>query len=101
MSATAASLTSAEYEERKRFLEELKSLVKGEQEEIYRILKSSRAECSENSNGVFFDVCKLPADAFEKMKKFLEFCRKNRDEFAAREEEERKAQEALHGDLIA
>ncbi len=95
MSASAATLTPKEYEERKRFLEDLKMLVKGEQEEIFRILHTSRAEFSENSNGVFFDVCKLPADTFLQMVKFMEFCRKNREEFAVREEEERKAQEAL------
>lgn len=96
MSASAASLTPEEYDQRKKFMEELKSLVKGEQEDIYRILKESRAEYSENSNGVFFDICKLPAETFEAMLKYMEFCRKNRAEFAAREEEERKAQEALH-----
>jgi hypothetical protein len=95
MSASAASLTAEQYEERKRFLDEIKTLAKGEQEELYRILKGSRAEFSENSNGVFFDVSKLPAEIFEQMQKFLEFCRKNRAEFAVREEEERKAQEAL------
>jgi hypothetical protein len=97
MSASAATLTASEYEERKRFLEDIKILVKGEQEEIYRILRSSKAEYSENSNGVFFDACKIPAETFEAMKKFMEFCRKNRDDFAIREEEERKAQEALIG----
>ncbi len=95
MSATAASLTPAEYEERKRFLEEIKLLTKNEQEEVYRILKASRSEYSENSNGVFFDACKLTPDVFEQLSKFLQFCRKNRDDFAIREEEERAAQEAL------
>jgi hypothetical protein len=95
MSASAASLTATEYDERKRFLEELKTLSKSEMEELYRILKGSTAEYSENSNGVFFDACKLPADIFAQMQKFMEFCRKNRDDFALREEEERQAQEAL------
>jgi hypothetical protein len=97
MSASASTLTALEYEERKRFLEDMKILVKGEQEEIYKILKASKAEYSENCNGVFFDICKLPAETFCAMKKFMEFCHKNRDEFAIREEEERKAQEALIG----
>ena len=95
MSASAATLTTEEYEQRKFFLEELKQLVKGEQEEIYRILTKNKAEFSENTNGVFFDICKLPAEVFQEMQKFMEFCRKNRQEFAAREEEERRAQEAL------
>ena len=76
----------------------MKTLSRVEQEEIYRILKTSRAEFSENSNGVFFDVCKLPAETYEKIQQFLEFCKKNRDEFAAREQAEQEAQEALiHG----
>jgi hypothetical protein len=96
MSVSAAALSPDEYEERKKVLDEIKLLVKGEQEEIYKILKSGRAEYSENSNGVFFDICKLPAEVFASLKKFLEFCQKNRDDFAVREEEERRAQEALH-----
>jgi hypothetical protein len=95
MSASAAVLSTKEYDQRKRALDVIKTLVKGEQEEIYRILKTARAELSENSNGVFFDLCKLPAETFEQIGKFIAFCQKNRDEFAAREEEERRAQEAL------
>ena len=68
-----------------------------EQQEIYRILKESGVEYSENHNGVFFDICKLPADIYAKMKEFMEFCKKNREDFAAREESERQAHEALHG----
>lgn len=96
MSATAATLTSEEYEQRRKFTEEIKTLAKSELEELYRILKRSKAEFSENSNGVFFDACKLPANVFQAMTKFMEFCHKNRDDFAAREEQERLAQEALH-----
>jgi hypothetical protein len=95
MSASASALSTQEYEERKHFLDELKGLSKGEQEEVYRILHQARAEYSENSNGIFFDVCKLPAEVFGQLQKFMKFCRKNRDDFAAREEEERKAQEAI------
>jgi hypothetical protein len=95
MSATAATLTSEEYEQRKLFAEDVKILVKNEMEEIYKILKSSNAEFSENSNGVFFDVSKLPDDIFNKLKAFMVFCKNNRDEFTAREEEYKKAQEAV------
>jgi|LauGreSBDMM110SN_4_FD.fasta_scaffold327750_2 hypothetical protein len=95
MSATAAILTNDEYEERKRFLDDIRALSKSELEELYRILKKSRAEFSENSNGVFFDLCKLPDEVFSEMKKFMEFCHKTRDDEAQREEEERMAQEAL------
>ena len=95
MSATAATLTGAEYDERKGFLDDIKGLARAELEELYRILKKSKADFSENSNGVFFDLCKLPAEVFDEMKKFMEFFHKTRDEFAAREEDDRKAQEAL------
>ncbi len=96
MSASAATLSQAEYDQRKLFLDEMKILVKGEQEEVYRILRKFRCEVSENSNGIFFDLCKVPAEAFEALQKFMEFCRQNRIDLETREEEERRAQEALY-----
>lgn len=95
MSLSAAALTSEEYEERKQLLTELKLLTRHEQEEVYKILKVSHASISENSNGVFFDLCTLPAETFHSIKKYIDFCRKTREEFVQREEDERKAQEAL------
>jgi hypothetical protein len=97
MSQSAAALTNEEYEERKQVLVELKLLTKYEQGEVFKRLKMHSAEFSENSNGVFFDLCKLPAEAFQDMKRYVEFCRKTRQDFAQREEDERKAQEALSG----
>ncbi len=87
MSASAATLTNEEYEERKLFLEELKKLVVSEQEEIFRILKKNNCEFSENSNGVFFDISKLPTPVFLKMKEFLSFCQANRKNFEIRDRE--------------
>ncbi len=92
-----STLTNEEYDERKRFLEDLKRLVKEEQENIYRILKQSGEDFSENSNGIFFDLTKVKMDTFQKMKAYMEFCSKNRENFSIREEEERKAQEILSG----
>ena len=54
MSASAASLTQEEYEQRKLFADEVKLLTRNEMEEIYKLLKAKKAEYSENSNGVFF-----------------------------------------------
>jgi hypothetical protein len=96
MSASAATLTTEEYDQRKLFLEELKVLVKGELEEIYKVLRKHRCEISENSNGVFFDLCKVPADAFKELQGFMEFCRQNRIALDKRDEEEKKAEEALY-----
>ena len=87
MSVSANSLTNPEYEERKQFLEELKKLVKSEQEQIFTILKKYKVDYSENSNGVFFDLSKVPQAPFEEMKKVLVFCQANRSEFEARDRE--------------
>jgi hypothetical protein len=98
MSAAASTLSNKEYDERRKMLDYIRILSKSELEEIYKILKNAKAEFSENSNGVFFDLCKLPAEVFAEIQKFMQFCNKMRDEFALREEEERKAQQALEGD---
>lgn len=87
MSASAAGLTNEEYEERKRFLDDLKQLVVSEQEEIFRILKRGGSEFSENTNGIFFDVSRLPLEVFQEMKKFLVFCKENRKNFEERDRE--------------
>ena len=87
MSASAATLTNEEYEERKLFLEDLKKLVMSEQEEIFRILKKYNCEFSENSNGVFFDVSKVTSSVFAKMKEYLSFCQANRKNFEIRDRE--------------
>ena len=85
-----------DYEIRKQFLDNLKILNKSEKEEIFRILTSTKSEYTENSNGIFFDVSKLSKETFDQMIQFLEFCKKNREEFLNREEEEKKAQDILN-----
>jgi len=57
----------AEYESKKQFLEDLKGLEKSNYEEIFRIIKDSEVEYTENSNGIFFDVAKLSMPVFEKL----------------------------------
>jgi hypothetical protein len=85
-----------DYETRKLFLENLKILNKSEKEEIFRILTVTKSVYTENSNGIFFDISKLSQDAFDQMIKFLEFCKKNRQDFLDREEEEKKVQDILN-----
>jgi hypothetical protein len=87
MSGSVQALTNQEYEERKRCLDELKKLVKSEQEQIFSILKKYRIEYSENSNGIFFDLARVSTEAFEEIQKFLLFCQANRTEFEARDRE--------------
>jgi len=85
------------YDKRKDFLETIKILNKTEQEELFRILKRNLSIYTENCNGIFFDVTKLNDATFEQMIQFVEFCKKNRQEFQHREEEEKKAQDCLKG----
>lgn len=87
MSSSLNTLTNEEYEDRKRMLNDLKTLVKSEQEQIFLILKRYKLDFSENSNGVFFDLSRVPNEAFEAMKKFLEFCQTNRSDFEARDKQ--------------
>lgn len=85
------------YDKCKELLEIIKMLTKTEQEEIFRILKKNNSYFTENSNGIFFDISKLNETTFQEMLKFIEFCKKNREDFQSREEEEKKAQECLKG----
>ena len=85
MSSSVSTITNEEYEDRKRVLNELKKLVRSEQEQIFLILKRYRVDYSENSNGVFFDLNRLAKAPFEEIKKFLAFCQTNRNDFEARE----------------
>jgi hypothetical protein len=87
MSTSVNTLTNEDYEERKRVLNELKSLVKSEQEQIFLVLKRHKIDYSENSNGVFFDLSRVPKEAFEEMQKFLAFCQQNRNDFEARDKQ--------------
>jgi hypothetical protein len=87
MSASVNTLTNEDYEERKRVLNELKNLVKSEQEQIFLVLKRYKIDYSENSNGVFFDLSRVPKEPFEEMQKFLAFCQRNRNDFEARDKQ--------------
>ena len=72
------------YEDRKLFLEQLGSLSRSEQEEIFRIVKRHNDAYSENTNGIFFDVASLRDTTFESLNEFMIFCMKNREEQKAR-----------------
>jgi len=87
MSSSVNTLTNEEYEDRKQVLNELKNLVKSEQEQIFLILKRYKLDFSENSNGVFFDLSRVPKEPFDAMKKFLEFCQTNRNDFEVRDKQ--------------
>ena len=82
-----ANLSDEEYLDRKKDLEEMKSLVKSEQAQIFRILKKHKVEYTENSSGVLFDLSKVSQDAYLEMKSFLSFCLDNRKNFEERDRE--------------
>jgi hypothetical protein len=84
MSGPLNMLSNEEYEQRKKVLADLKNLVKSEQEQIFLILKKHKVDYSENSNGVFFDLSRIPKEPFEEIQKFLSFCQANRTEFETR-----------------
>jgi hypothetical protein len=87
MSSSVHNLSNEDYEERKRILTELKKLVKPEQEQIFLILKRYKVDYSENSNGVFFDLNRVPKEPFDEIRTFLTFCQTNRKDFEARDKQ--------------
>jgi hypothetical protein len=68
------------YEERKKIFENIKVLVKPEQEEVFRIIRKTKEDFTENSNGIFFDLATISEEAFIQIKEYLEFCLKTRQE---------------------
>ena len=68
------------YEERKNLFDNIKLLVKSEQEEIFKIIKRNKEIYTENSNGIFFDLQSISIESFFKMKEYMDFCIKNRQE---------------------
>lgn len=75
---------STHYEERKKIFETMKVLVKPEQEEIYRIIRKSKENYTENSNGIFFDLALISDTTFLQIKEYLNFCLKTRQEMENR-----------------
>lgn len=71
---------STHYEERKKIFETMRVLVKPEQEEVYRIIRKSKENYTENSNGIFFDLALISDNTFLQIKEYLNFCLKTRQE---------------------
>ena len=82
-----ANLSQDEYDRRRKLWEAIKILIKSEQEELFRILKRNEVEVTENTNGIFFDVCKLSHAVAAEIEKFLQFCQQNRVNFEQRDKE--------------
>ncbi len=78
-------LETDEYQRRKVFLDNLKSLTKPEYIEIVRILKKHEIVFSENQNGIFFNIASLPQPVFDDLEKFLHFTQVNRQTLSDRD----------------
>ena len=78
-------LSSEEYDRRKLFLDNLKSLTRAEHIEIVRLLQKHEVAFSENQNGVFFNVGILSQEAFNALEFFISFTTSNRKYLADRE----------------
>jgi len=71
---------SYSYEERKNIFENIKVLVSSEQEEIFRIIRKTKENYTENSNGIFFDLATISESTFIQISEYLKFCLKTRQE---------------------
>jgi hypothetical protein len=70
----------AGYEERKKVFDIIKNLAKPEQEELFRIIRKTKENYTENSNGIFFDLSSLSDSTFLQIQEYLDFCLKTRQE---------------------
>jgi hypothetical protein len=71
---------SISYEERKQLFDYFKMLSTPEHEEIFRIIRKTKENYTENSNGIFFDLSTISEDAFTQIKEYINFCLKTRQE---------------------
>ena len=66
--------------ERKIVFDNIKILDKPEQEEIFRIIRKTKENYTENSNGIFFDLSSISDESFHLIKEYINFCLKTRYE---------------------
>jgi len=64
--------------------ENIKILDKPEQEEIFRIIRKTKENYTENSNGIFFDLSTITDEAFNAIKEYINFCLRTRQEHELR-----------------
>lgn len=68
------------HEERRKLFDNIKILVNSEQEEIFRIIKKTKENYTENSNGIFFDLSTISESTITQINEYLNFCLKTRQE---------------------
>jgi len=69
---------------RNYIFDNIKSLVASEYEEVFRIIRKNKESYSENSNGVFFDLSSVGYNTLHKIKEYIDFCLKTRQEHELR-----------------
>ena len=77
-------MDTAEYERRKVFCDEMKTMSRSEFIEIARILRKNNVAISENRSGIFFDMCKLSVAVFDELLLFRDFVKQNNTELDKR-----------------
>jgi len=70
--------------ERKAMFDTIKILDKPEHEEIFRIIRKTKENYTENSNGIFFDLSTISNECFSLIKEYIDFCLKTRQEHESR-----------------
>jgi hypothetical protein len=66
--------------EKRHLLEKINSLGFTEHLEIYKIIQSMNVVCSENNNGVFFNLTTLSNDTLQQIEDFVNYCHSNKVE---------------------
>jgi hypothetical protein len=83
------------FDERKILFDEIKKFNRGQQEELYRILRREGEELSENRNGMFFDLNALKPTTIQEIQKWVGYCKKNDTDLEQREQEMKKLLEEI------
>ena len=65
--------------DKKLLIQDIEHLDNIEHIEIFKIFKDDNIKYTENSNGIFINLSKVPDDTLLKVKKFLEFYKKNNE----------------------
>ena len=68
------------YDDRKKVFDNIRLLAKPEQEELFRIIRKTKEQYTENSNGIFFDLSSFSEETFQQIQGYLHFCLKTRQE---------------------
>ena len=72
-----SNIHTFDVKERKQLIKDISKLKKVEHIEIFKIFKKDNIKYTENSNGIFINLSRIPDKTLHKVKKFLSFYNKN------------------------